>query len=72
MKFDTKRDDWCTNDNFVAMYDDVYAAMVKSSIAIENKVTVALFGMITDNKAEMYGRKTKYLLTKPKFILFID
>ena len=74
VKFDAKRDDWCTYDNFVAMYDGVYAAMVKSGVAIElpNEVKVTLDGTITDNEAEMYGRKTKYLLTKPEYILFVD
>ncbi len=59
VKFDAKRDDWDTYNNFVAMYDGVYAAMVKSGVAIElpNKVMVTLVGMITDNEAEMYGRK---------------
>ncbi len=34
VKFDAKRGDWCTYNNFAAMHDGVYAAMVKSSIAI--------------------------------------
>jgi hypothetical protein len=35
VKFEAKQDDWCTYHNFIAMYDGIYAAMVKSGVAIE-------------------------------------
>jgi hypothetical protein len=42
------------------------------TIGLPNEVMVTLDGTITDNEAEMYGRKTKFLLTKPEIILFVD
>jgi hypothetical protein len=57
VKFDAKRDDWCTYDNFVAMYDGIYAAMVVTSVAIElpNEVMVTLDGKnYRQQKAEMF------------------
>ena len=56
------------------MYAGVYAAMVSSRVAIEleEEVMVRLDGSITSNKEEQAGRKTKYLLTRPEFVLFVD
>jgi hypothetical protein len=74
VRFDSKREDWCTYKNFEMMYAGVYAAMVSSRVAIEleEEVMVRLDGSITSNKEEQAGRKTKYLLTRPEFVLFVD
>jgi hypothetical protein len=56
------------------MYNGVYAAMVQSRVAIklEDEVMVKLDGSITSNAEEQVGRKTKYILTHPKFVFFVD
>jgi hypothetical protein len=56
------------------MYDHVYAAMVKSKVAIEleEEVMLRLDGTITENEEESTGRKTKYILTHPELVLFVD
>jgi hypothetical protein len=72
--FVTKQDDWCTYENFVAMYDGIYSQMVKSGIAVElpNEEMVTLDGTIMKNEAESYDRKMKYLLTRLDYVLFVD
>jgi len=74
VQFDSKREDWCTYENFEKMYSGVYAAMVKSRVAVEleEEVMVRLDGAITTNKDEQARRKTKYILTRPEFIFFVD
>jgi hypothetical protein len=74
VRFDSKREDWCNFDNFRAMYAGVYAAMVQSRVAIEleEEVMVRLDGTITLDEKEKAGRKTKYILTRPEFVFFVD
>ncbi len=43
-----------------------------SKVELLNEVIETLDGKITANTAEMFGRETKYLLTKPEYILFVD
>jgi hypothetical protein len=74
VQFDSKLEDWCMYENFEKMYSGVYAAMVKSRVAVEleEEVMVRLDGTITTNKDEQARRKTKYILTRPEFIFFVD
>ncbi len=72
--FDSKRDDWCTIENFEKMYKGVYAAMVDAKVAIqlEEEVFVKPDGTITEKEEESVGRKTKFLLTRPEYCLYVD
>jgi hypothetical protein len=56
------------------MYNHIYLAMVKSGIAIEleEEEMVTLEGTITDDPTKSFGRKTKYLLTRPELLFFVD
>jgi hypothetical protein len=74
VRFDSKHDDRCTMENFEKMYKGVYAAMVKSNVAIQlpEKKMVMLDGRITENKEESAGRETKFILTHPEYVLFVD
>ena len=56
------------------MYDDVYRGMVKSGIAIEleNEVWVNKQGLIVESEEESFGRKTKFILTRPNYLIFVD
>ena len=74
VRFDSKREDWCNYDNFKKMYDCVYAAMVNGRVAIqlEEEVMVRSDGTITSEEKEMVGRPTKFLLTRPEFVFFVD
>jgi hypothetical protein len=62
--FDAKRDDWCTLENFEKMYAGIYAAMVRSQVAIQlpEKVMVTLDGRITESSEENYGREQTFYL----------
>ena len=72
--FDSNREDWCTHANFEVMYNKVYSAMVRSGVALElpNEVWVTLDGRITENEDESTGKKTRYLLTHPELVFFVD
>jgi hypothetical protein len=63
VRFDSKRDDWCRNDNFSDMNDDVYGRLHEMGIA-EN-LSEAVW-RDRDNKivieADAYGQKTAYSL----------
>jgi hypothetical protein len=74
VKFDSKRNDWCTLENFEKMHQWVYAAMVNSNVAIKlpEKKMVQLDERITDNKEEGVGRETEFILTRPEYVLFVD
>ena len=74
VRFDSKRDDWCTIENFEKMYKGVYAAMVDAKVAIqlEEEVFVKPDGTITEKEEESVGRKTKFLLTRPEYCLYVD
>jgi hypothetical protein len=74
VRFDSKCEDWCTVENFEKMYKGVYAAMVKSNVAIQlsEKKMVMLDGRITENKEESVGRETEFILTHPEYVLFVD
>ncbi len=58
VRFDTKRDDWCTYENFIAMYDGINSQMVKSGVDVElpNEEMVTLDGAITKNEAELWQK----------------
>ena len=72
--FDSNREDWCTHVNFEVMYNKVYSAMVRSGVALElpNEVWITLDGWITENEDESTGKKTRYLLTHPELVFFVD
>jgi len=57
VRFDSKRDDWCTIENFEKMYKGVYAAMVDAKVAIqlEEEVFVKPDGTITEKEEESVG-----------------
>jgi len=74
VRFDSQRDDWCTLENFSFMYKEIYAKMVESRVAIEldKEQWVSKEGIIVHSEEEAFGRKTKYLVTRPEYIVFVD
>jgi len=74
VRFDSQREAWATYENFAQMYDDVYRGMVKSGIAIEleEEVWVNKEGKIVSTEEESFGRKTKHILTRPNYLIFVD
>ena len=56
------------------MYEIVYDAMAVTGIPIklDDEVMVDINGNITTNQDEQFGRKTRYLLTRPEMLLFVD
>jgi len=74
VRFDSQREAWASYENFEQMYDDVYRGMVKSGIAIEleNEVWVNKQGLIVESEEESFERKTKFILTRPNYLIFVD
>ena len=52
----------------------VYSVMVKSGVAIQldHEIWLDSKGEITDNKDEAVSKKTKYPLTHPKLVSFVN
>ena len=72
---DVHRKSWCTYDHFEAMYADVYDTMVKAGVAsvLEEEVSLDREGNIVDDDSpDKYGRKTKYIMKHPEWVLFAD
>ncbi len=42
------------------------------AVELEEEVMVRSDGTITTNNGEQAGRKTKYILTRPEFVFFVD
>jgi hypothetical protein len=59
---DTKRRTWVTRDNFMSMYENIYERMVEAGIAEKED------GEILHEA----GLPSKYILTLPEYLLFID
>jgi hypothetical protein len=74
VKFEAKRAEWCTYDNFVQMYEEVYKQMVACGIAskVDRKVHVDKSGNIVEFEADSYGLPTQYLMQRPDKVLFVD
>jgi hypothetical protein len=74
VRFDSKRDDWCRLDNFEDMYDDVYERLWEAGIAekLDEAVWRDKDNNIVETQAEAYGRKTKYSLLHPEYLVMVD
>jgi hypothetical protein len=59
---DSKRNTWVTKDNFQNMYENVYKEMVKAGVAEKEE----------ENIKYETGLPSRFRLTKPKFLLFVD
>jgi hypothetical protein len=75
MKFDSKRDDWCTKDNFARMYDDICKTMVEAGVTVELPEPVYLDkegNTVLEDNPVRYRCKTKFKLTNLEKVIFID
>ena len=70
-KFESKRADWCTYNNFEAMYEQVYKEMVAEGIAVEfpNKEWLNKEGV---EEKDALGLLTKNNLICLDRLLFVD
>lgn len=71
---DTQRHTWCITENFENMYDCVYKSMVACKVAVEldHEVMFNKDGEEVDDVALMYGRPTRFKLTKPERCVYVD
>jgi hypothetical protein len=59
---DSKRNTWVTTENFQNMYESVYEAMVTAGVAEKGEEEITY----------ETGLPSKYKLTKPEYVLFVD
>ena len=73
-KFEAKRAEWCTYENFSEMYAHIYEAMVEHGIASKcsTKVKLDKRGEIVEHPEEAFGLPTQYLIQRPDKLLFVD
>ena len=71
---DQKRLTWCTKDNFSCMYDSVYDKMVTAGVAekVDHDLMYDKDGNETSDELKMIGKKTRYRLTNPSNVVFVD
>ena len=74
VKFEAKQAEWCTYDNFLKMYEEVYKEMTDCGIAskLKAKAHVDKTGNIVEFKHDGYGLPTQYLMHRPDKLLFVD
>ena len=74
VKFESKRAEWCTYHNFSTMYREVYEEMFKGGIATKHtdKVYLSIDGEITANASSATGLPTRYMISRPDKLIFVD
>ena len=72
---DVKRHNWCTYQNFENMYIHIYDKMVQFGIAkeMEDEFYFDKTGkLVSEDSCDKFGRKTRYVLTNPEKLIFVD
>ena len=74
VKFEAKRAEWCTYDNFSTMYDEIYERMANRGIAskVNRKLLLSKDGEIVEHRHEAFGLPTEYMMQRPDKLLFVD
>jgi hypothetical protein len=77
VKFDNKRAEWCTYQNFKVMYDEVYKELVKAGIAsmlpaTEDSKHFNKKGEIVHETNDAFGLPTRYIMKRPDKLIFVD
>jgi hypothetical protein len=69
-----KRNEWCKLENFQKMYAFIYEKLAEKGLAEvwETEKMLDKEGNEVTNKEDMYGRPTKYNLTHPEKLIFVD
>jgi hypothetical protein len=72
--FDANREEWCNVANFEQMYHECYEKMVESKIAIKTVEENWLDkeGVVVEEEHLAFGRKTKYQMIHPNYLVFVD
>lgn len=74
VKFDTKRDEWCTYHNFKEMYEEVYTLLVSTGLAVKHDLPVwrNKDGEIVEQEVDSFGLESAYELIHPDWVVFVD
>ncbi len=74
VKFDSKRADWCTYQNFEIMYKEVYEEMVQCGVAskLDEAVWFSKAGDIVEDEKDAFGLKSQYFLLHANRVIFVD
>ena len=74
VKFAINRSEWCNKENFEIMYDSIYKELFDAGLATKYEgdgIWKNLQGKPVDI-LQAAGRKCKYNLTHPEYLLFVD
>jgi hypothetical protein len=73
-RFDANHDEWCNVANFKWMYHECYEKMVESRIAIKmpEEIWLDKDGVVVEDEYLAFGRKRKYVMSCPNFLVFVD
>jgi len=71
---DVRRAEWCTHENFKAMYEMVYEVFHDAGITEElpEPVWMDLHGNIVDSEEKAFGEKVTHLLKHPDHLIMVD
>jgi hypothetical protein len=74
VRFDMKKNEWCKLENFQKTYDFIYEKLAEKGLAEvwETEKMLDNEGNEVTKKEDMYGRPTKYNLTHPDKLIFVD
>jgi hypothetical protein len=74
IRFDMRRNEWCKLETFQKMYDFIYDKLSEKGLAEvwETENMLDKEGNEVTNKEDMHGRPTKYNLTHPEKLIFVD
>jgi hypothetical protein len=72
-KFSKDRSEWSVYENFVQMYDEIYAAMEIAGVATGLAAPVWVNkDQEETSEEEAFGRRITHLLTRPDYVVFVD
>ena len=74
IKFEAKRAEWCTYNNFRTMYDEIYEQMANRGIAckVNQKLLLRKDGETVEHWHKAFGLATEYMMQRPYKLLFAD
>ena len=75
MKFAINRSEWCNVENIEIIYDAIYSELIMTGIDKKydgDGQWKYMHGNDDFNSSDVLGRKCKYYLTHPEYLLFVD
>jgi hypothetical protein len=74
IKFEAKRAEWCTYNNFSAMSDEIYEQMANRGVAckVNWKLLLSKDREIVEHQHKAFGLPTEYMMQRPDKLLLVN